>query len=99
MSAPSGRPAPGLEWGGPRRRRRRAVPRWALVPVVCVSVAGIWLAARSHPWQPPSHHVTFVACRFAAGVTARCAFVRVPKDPAHSHDGTVALRVAVLPAT
>ncbi|HLK46333.1 MAG TPA: alpha/beta hydrolase, partial [Acidimicrobiales bacterium] len=43
--------------------------------------------------------MTFAPCRFAGGVVARCADVEVPKDPGHSHDGTVALRVAVLPAT
>lgn len=99
MSTPSGRPAPGLEWGGPRRRRRRGVPRWALFAVLAAVVGGVWLAARSHPWQPPSHRVTFAPCRFPGGVTARCADVEVPKDPKHSHDGTLALRVAVLPAT
>ena len=44
--------------------------------LLLAAAAGIWLAARSHPWQPPSHHVTFVPCRFAAGVTARCAYVQ-----------------------
>jgi pimeloyl-ACP methyl ester carboxylesterase len=75
------------------------VPRWAVFVVVVAAIVGIWLAARSHPWQPPSHHVTFAACHFAGGVTARCADVEVPKDPEHSHDGSISLRVAVLPAT
>jgi pimeloyl-ACP methyl ester carboxylesterase len=75
------------------------LPPWAFVPLLVAAAVGIWLTARTHPWAPPSHHVTFVPCRFAAGVTARCASVRVPEDPEHSHDGTVSLRVAVLPAT
>lgn len=99
MSTPSGKPAPGLEWGGPRRPRRRAVPRWAFVPVFVAAIVGAWLALRSRPWQPPSRHVTFAACSFPGGVTARCARVEVPKDPEHSHDGSISLRVAVLPAT
>lgn len=99
MSTPSGRPASGLEWGGPRRPRRRAVPRWAIPVVLVAAAVAIWFAARSQPWQPPSRHVTFSSCHFAGGVTARCADVAVPKDPEHSHDGTVSLRVAVLPAT
>jgi pimeloyl-ACP methyl ester carboxylesterase len=75
------------------------VPHWAL-PALLVAVAvGVWFAVRSQPWQPPSHHVTFAPCFFAGGVAARCADVVVPKDPEHSHDGTVSLRVAVLPAT
>ena len=99
MSTPTGRPAPGLEWGGPRRPRRRAVPRWAFFAVLVAVIVAVWLGVRSHSWQPPSRHVTFVACHFSDGVTARCAHVEVPKDPEHSHDGTVSLRVAVLPAT
>jgi pimeloyl-ACP methyl ester carboxylesterase len=75
------------------------VPRWAILAAVVAAIVGIWLAARSHPWEPPSHHVTFAACHFGGGVTARCAEVQVPRDPQHSHDGTVSLRVAVLPAT
>jgi pimeloyl-ACP methyl ester carboxylesterase len=75
------------------------VPRWAIVPVLAAAGVGVWVAARSHPWEPPSHQVTFSTCRFSGGVTARCAQVVVPKDPEHAHDGSVSLRVAVLPAT
>lgn len=99
MNWPSGKPAPGLEWGGPRRPRRRAVPRWALAAGLVAAAVGVGFAVRSHPWRSPSGKVTFALCRFPDGVSARCAHVEVPKDPEHRHDGSVSLRVVVLPAT
>jgi pimeloyl-ACP methyl ester carboxylesterase len=103
MRTPSDTPLVG-QWGDYRRRRRRQpMPRGAKAAVWAVVVvslgAATWLVVRPHPWRPPSGGPAFSACTYGGEVSAWCGSVSVPEDPRRPDGPTIALRVAVVPAT
>jgi len=96
------RPDPWLEHygaarGGPRRARRRIALVLATVAVVVAAVA-IGISRRDRGWHPPSGLV-FHACTHGNRVAARCTQLRVPVDASRPAGRTIALHVAVIPAT
>ena len=102
MSTPSDDPVV-RHWGAHRQTKRPPWPWWvwgalALVVVAAIAVA-IRLATRSHPWHPPSGSVRFVSCTYGGYIRASCGTVDAPADPGRPDGRTVALHVAVLPAT
>ncbi|MGH2934554.1 MAG: alpha/beta fold hydrolase [Gaiellaceae bacterium] len=92
------------QWGAYRdSRRRRRPPRlvWAVLAAATLAAAGaaVWLAARPHPWRPPSGSPHFTSCTYGGYVSAWCGRLAVPEDPRRPRGRTISLRVAVLPAT
>jgi pimeloyl-ACP methyl ester carboxylesterase len=92
-----------VNWGRYKRAPRRSLPRWSWVLIAAsiagLSALGIWIAARPHPWRPPSGSPAFHSCTYGGYVNGWCASVRVPEDPRRPAGPTIALNVAVLPAT
>ena len=92
-----------------RRLARAAFRRWLSSPwaryrgrlawLAALAAAGVLLAAgctgggRPGPGLPK---ITLAGCMVASQVPARCGYVRVPQDWAHSAGPTMRLRVAVL---
>jgi pimeloyl-ACP methyl ester carboxylesterase len=97
------RPDPWLEDYGaarrlpPRVRRRRIAFVLASVALLAVAVV-IGGARRDRGWNPPDD-LAFYACTHGHRVAARCTELRVPEDPARPAGATIALHVAVIPAT
>jgi len=91
------------QWGR-HRRRRRVLPGWALWILGLALLAGlalaVWIRERPPaPWRPPSGLAGFSKCVLGGEVSGWCAQVAVPEDPTVPAEGTIGLRVAVLPAT
>jgi pimeloyl-ACP methyl ester carboxylesterase len=91
-------------WGENRRKRPRSSwPRRLWLALAVAAVAGIgvaiWIGVRPHQWHPPSGAPDFVSCTYGGYVSGRCATVVVPEDPLKPAGPTIALHVAVLPAT
>ena len=102
MSAPSDDPVV-RHWGAHNQARRPPWPWWvwtaiALVIVVAIGLL-VWLGTRSRPWHPPSGSVRFVSCTYGGYIRASCGTVDAPRDPSRPAGATIALHVAVLPAT
>jgi len=91
------------DWGRYKRPPRPSLPRWFWLlvagSIVGLSGLGVWVATRAHAWRPPSGSPAFRSCTYGGYVNGWCASVRVPEDPRRPAGPTIALNVAVLPAT
>jgi pimeloyl-ACP methyl ester carboxylesterase len=97
------RPDPWLEHYGaaraaPRRARRRLIALVLATLSLAVAAIAIGVATRDRGWHPPSG-LAFHACTHGDRVDARCTGLLVPAVAAQPDGRTIALRVAVIPAT
>jgi pimeloyl-ACP methyl ester carboxylesterase len=95
---------PWLEHYGERRRVPRGASgrRIALgLAVFALVLAGVLagVARRDGGWRPPSGVGGFDACTYGGRVAARCIDLRVPEDASRPSGRSIALHVAILPAT
>jgi pimeloyl-ACP methyl ester carboxylesterase len=82
-----------------RVRRSTRIRRGILAAVAVALVAALTVAIMARGDGPLRRgSVVFSSCSVAL-VQADCAVVHVPEDPGQPHGGTIALRVAVIPAT